>query len=329
MEFKNTKQKPALNNGFWVAVNTLDAFFEQLWNIASDNIKREIICDPVANSQVFSEKEFPDVSDLDKFVKIIDTVGHHTTECQNVSEDRLLYWTDGRRLDLHIYPYGTSVLKRAQWTAIHKGPNALIKTVETDKAGAATEEEVEALVEKLKDVHNFHYSAPHITWRTWADWILKKKVEQRELYVNKPPPYKIFDMFKAVGMNADQELASIHHEVSVAEGVTEGVSLDISGLIQSFKSVMACTRAQQAAEEVHLQKLEAFQTRMTATKETLELVGHRTRPVENALSLEYLNKITNTEDVDHAEYLEDDEVRRLTNFFFDYLSLLNANNFFE
>lgn len=129
----------------------------------------------MTKTQSFGDKETPDVLDIDKFLKIIDTVSHNNHGVHGISEDRLEYWSDGRKLDLHVYPYGTSVQTKAQWTAIHKGQNALVPNVVTDKAGSATEEEIEALVERLKDIHRFHYTAPHITWRAWADWILKKK----------------------------------------------------------------------------------------------------------------------------------------------------------
>lgn len=133
-----------------------------------------------------------------------------------------------------------------------------------------------------------------------------------------PPPYKIIDLFKAVGVNADVELQSIHQDVSLAEGISEGITLDIDGLIQSFECVMQQTKALQAFQEVHMQKLQAFKTKNSATTNTLQLVTQRTRPVENMQSAEYLDEVTDQLDIDHVEYAED-EVLIFKKIFFHVL----------
>lgn len=311
VEFKNTKTKSPINNGLWLSTNSVEGFLLELWDMTSDKIKREIICDPAAHTQTFSDKEIPDVSDIARFVRICDTVGHAYHNIDDVTDCELLNWSDGRKLEIHVYPYGTTVVTKAQWTKIHKGQNALVPAIQTDRAGAPTEAEVEAIVEQLKEIHRFHYSAPHITWRAWADFILKKKPEERELFMRKPPPYKLIDLFRPVHVNADIELAAITNDVTVAESVSEGVILDIDGLINSYECQMVASKArravEKAVEKTYLYKLKAFKVKMDATHQTLNVVSQRARPHENAMSLEYLESIGNQEDVDHMEYLEEYE----------------------
>uniref|UniRef100_A0A336MPG1 CSON003720 protein n=1 Tax=Culicoides sonorensis TaxID=179676 RepID=A0A336MPG1_CULSO len=307
VEFKNTKNKsPLTRNGYWLIFDSIDLFQSQFWEISRNSIKREIVCDFTTKSIQFGENEPPDASDLHKFVKLVDTISHVTLEMDSISEDRLDYWSDGRKIELHIYPYGITVWYKSQWDGIHKGRNALVKEVQTDKAGAPSNEEVETLVDRLKEVHKLHYTAPHITWRVWAEFILKKKPEEHEDLVHQAPPYKIIDLFKSAGVNADKELASLRQDTSVAQGISEGTAADIDGLIQSFECVLEARKIKTAAEDVHYQKLKAFKIKMNAQTETLQLVNQRNKPQENDLSFEYFENIGDQDDVDHVEYVEED-----------------------
>lgn len=306
VEFKNTKQKSALSPGFWVGINSTEEFIEEIWNIAKVTVKREIICDPVDKTQCFTEKAEPDVSDAGSFLKIVDIISHVTLEIQAMSDDRLQFWSDGRKLDLHIYPYGITVITKAQWTAIHKGTNALIKEVEVDKTGAPKEEELVTLAKTLQEVHKYHYVAPFVTWKAWAEHILKKKVEDRDRLIHNAPPLRMIDLFKVAATNSDREYEFLQHDLALSGTVAEGVALDIDGLIQSFERVVEARRALQVAEKLHEEKLRALKAKISVTGETLRQVHVRTRAQANMQGAEYEDDIQYASDDQHEEYLDEE-----------------------
>uniref|UniRef100_A0A336MWB0 CSON006981 protein n=1 Tax=Culicoides sonorensis TaxID=179676 RepID=A0A336MWB0_CULSO len=300
VEYKNSRQKQQIGDGLFVCIDNVEEFLEIVWEKSQEFIKREIVINPVENSQSFSTKEVPDINDVYKFCRIVDTVAHSSTELEIIDDSRLDFWSDGRRLDLHVYPYGTSIITASQWKSIHKGVNSLVKDVDKDKSGAATEEEIDRIVERLKEEHSEHFSAAYITWRIWAEWLLKKRVEEHEHYIKKPPPMNIVKLFKSPN-SSENALKSHKENVNIAVDLTMGHEADVDRLIQRYETVMASTRAKLRTEEVFFNELLEFKSKITGTKSALESVDRSLSVAENPVSLDYYEKISNQEDIDHVE----------------------------
>lgn len=96
---------------------------------------------------------------MSDFVKYFDETGRKTLKLLQLTEIDLNRWNN-KTNKLIIYPYSVNLRKQADFTKA----KTLIKKAETDRAGAATVNELNDIVMRLKERHRFHYRAAEILW---------------------------------------------------------------------------------------------------------------------------------------------------------------------
>lgn len=300
-QFEKQTQTSKIGENWMFQVDSLEDFFSEMFLHCEPFLKREIIIDPLEKTHAFGEKETPDPSDLPKFVKIRDPISKYTYEMESINEARLQIWSDERQLLVFIYPHSHSITYRSEWNAIHKGTNALIKSVPADKSGAPAEEAIEEMVTKLKECHRFNYTGMHIHWRTWAQYILNQRSTDHDVLIPRPPPRGILELFETALSNARSRIALIREDVNIAEGINGGLGLEIQGLIRDFDNIVRLSTEKLEAEQSFQRKLTALAQKVNNNKDNLYLFAAAHRPQETTLSENYLNNVGTQDDVDHTE----------------------------
>lgn len=277
--------------------DSFDSFCDGVWLYVEPYLKREIVFGDDNHDVSWSEKEKPDYTDLEKFVSFYDgSVGRRTYDLTEINSTFLKLWSDERLITINIFPHSNSVLSKQNWKVASKN---LVHSEETDRAGAVSETEINNLVERLKEVHRFHYVAPYITWRAWAEYIFKKGAHCRESLVIAPPPAHIIGLFQAARSNAENTNIQVRQNVSIAQGLNSGMGLDLESLVDEFQSAMHLHKETEQAFARFGAKLDAIKNRNENTSENLQLFASAFGPTESQSSRDYFDNIVTQEDIDH------------------------------
>ena len=73
--------------------------------------------------------------------------------------------------------------------------STLLQSGETDCSGAATNEQVQGMIDQLCHEHGRFYTANNIHWMSWATWILSKDAGKQERLATSAPPEKYIHLF--------------------------------------------------------------------------------------------------------------------------------------
>lgn len=320
-EFLNSRETTSLEVEWTIEADTLGDFVSELWFKCEPYLKREIVIDPLSKVHSFVEKEAPDYTDLDKFVKFRDPVSKYTYALIEVTEIKLGHWSDGRRINVIIFPHSFSIVYRKQWDSIKSGPTALLAPTRTDKAGAPTEAEVEAVAIKLQEIHRMNYTGRNCHWSAWAEHIVKKGPLGQEALMLKPPPKGLMKLFETAHSNHAIQILSIRQNVNVAEGINHGFGIDIAKLIEEYKQIVRASEVKLSADKQFLESLVRLQEKVETNEQNLSLFGTAVQARDNPMSEEYLNTIGIQDDEEHREEelpFEEDELPMNEEYLDDY-----------
>lgn len=144
-------------------VSTYDGFKEMLFERVKPYLKRGInFVEKEEEERVVPEWDGstdPDFEDLHKFVSIFDEGFRKTFDLTNLSHTDLQRW-DKKTNRLYIFPYSSNIRRQKDYVAA----KSIIQQAETDRAGAASINELNNIVAQLKEKHRYHYRAAEITW---------------------------------------------------------------------------------------------------------------------------------------------------------------------
>ncbi|KAG9412249.1 hypothetical protein AC1031_015190 [Aphanomyces cochlioides] len=103
---------------------------------------------------------------------------------------------------LSVYKYGTAIVSNPDLIQYEA---QCLRPSEVDRAGAASEAQIQDIIETLKSEWATLISAQEISWRLWAVVIAraKKPVHQRLAMIKQGPPTNLLDGFSAVSNSAE------------------------------------------------------------------------------------------------------------------------------
>lgn len=289
--FLGQKTGRNLDDSEWkIAADSLDDFKHKLWIKSRSHFKREVVF--TENLPVWSEKEEPEESDMEKFLSFIDGKGKRNYFLNSVSESDLVRWRD-RVVPMNIYIYSTAVSSRNSWLAVEK---SLIKPAEVDRAGAASINELNIMVAKLKEVHALHYRATDITWQQWANYILRQDSCNHARLIAQSPPTHLIHFFAHARTDSDELVAQIRQNLSIGDRVNSAIASDVSNLRSAFDHMKIIVM--QSFDDFD-KRLSAVENNIAVNRNLLDGFQEAVGVEENDFGLQEFENIANIEDVDH------------------------------
>lgn len=276
-------------------ISTVAEFHHELWPKVRPFVKREIYF--VEKKPFWSEKEIPDEEDLSKFVLLFDPKSRRSFDVAGITLADLARWDDERVMVLTICEYSVAVHSKPAWTSAEK---SLILPAERDRSGAAAEAEIGRLVDKLKDQHQFHYQAQYITWRQWADYVLKQPGHTRERSINNPPPQHLIHLFSCAKEPADTLVSELRQNVNIGEGVNQSFSDQLVEMRAEFNKILRLSGLLQEAIQSFDVRLSSMEQRCENNRENISLFQAAVKPTESSFGRDMFEKIIDQEDVDHT-----------------------------
>ncbi|KAH9159163.1 hypothetical protein LEN26_002483 [Aphanomyces euteiches] len=156
-----------------------------------------------------------------------------------------------------------------------------------DRAGAAAEALVQALIAVLKEEWGRHLVAQEIYWRLWASWLIQQKKNDASRYIKEGPPHQLVKGFQPTSSTAQVHLLRVQRGVKMTLKVIDAVESQVESLQQKY----AVIEAEIAGLCDILDKHRAI---VQAMGEDVTIDPDDTRVVIA------LSAIPNQEDIDHA-----------------------------
>lgn len=148
-------------------------------------------------------------------------------------------------------------------------------SIVVDKAGSSTNELIDTLAVKLKDIHQLRFRGTFSSsWAMWAEWILRQSPEKQVEMMEKPFPEELKGYFTA-----------IDNVIQKFEDVVEKHKFTIS-ILQSVRQDAII------AHESHLRTIDAHIRSLEASVELLTS--------ENPIAQRTARRVQDLPDLDHS-----------------------------
>lgn len=292
--FLTQKPENSTNETWKIKVSGIGDLKVTLWPKIQPYLRREAI---VNGQQIeWSKNELPAEDELGKFIMFYDQTNRRSYKLDLLTEDDLDRWSDERKISLFICHYSTAIANKSIWLQLEK---KLIKPAAKDKAGAAAESALDEMVRVLKEAHRWHYEANYITWRMWADFILKQPGHQWESLTQSPPPHHMLHLFTAARTNPDNLVSELRQNLSIGKSINSSFEDDIGQIATEFKQLKVKFDGLVHGMTAFEARLDAIQFKCKTTGDNLSLFEVAVPPEDNEFSTQMFNKMSNQEDVDH------------------------------
>lgn len=293
---KNFLSQKAESEEEWdVVISGIGDLKVTLWSKIQPYLRREII---VADQQVqWSDQESPSEDELDKFISFYDQTHRRSFKLDVITDTDLNRWTDGRKITINICHYSTAVVNKTIWGKVEK---KLLKPAAKDKAGAAAEAAVDQMINELKTAHRFHYVANYITWRMWADYVLKQPGNQWQSAIQAPPPHHMLHLFTAARTNPDDLVSELRHNLSIGKSINSGFEDDVAQLVNEFQQLKVKFDNVFHGMISLESRLNALQAKCKTTGDNLSLFEVAVPPSETEFSAQMFDQIIEQDDIDHT-----------------------------
>lgn len=173
-------------------VDNNEEFCNKVWEIAKDNIIREVIVD--GDHVAWSNNKEPKIEDLDKFVILSDRTSKRNIRPRNVTHE-VLRNLKNHQLRLFIYTYSVSITSQHIYNILKR---SLIDQEVKNRESVCNIQSMVNLIQILKDEHNFHLEGPEIAWTSWANSIQSAPILHQEQMIKDLPPSHLIHLFKSV-----------------------------------------------------------------------------------------------------------------------------------
>lgn len=231
-------------------------------------------------------------------MSIFDPISRHTYWLENITSEDLERWKDGRLLQLNLFVYSSSVKTKKLLQLVEK---KLLAPADKDRSGAAAEAEIAKLIETLKENHQFHFTAPYISWRRWADYLLKQPGHSRETAASHAPPHHLIHLFARAPANSDDLVADLRQNVNIGTGINNEFSTAMESLISEFAMIKTMAERLVTVTTSFERRLEAELRSVDKTRENLDLFRSAIPPAEDEFWKEMYDHIEQLEDLDHEQ----------------------------
>lgn len=286
-----------------IETSGLADFKVKLWLKVQPHLHREVIF--INKAPTWSEKERPEEVDLHKFLIFFYKVGRRTVNLNGVTDADISRWStpDDRLIVLNICAYSMNVASKPNWTQVAK---LLIKPAEKDKSGAAAGSAINELVDELKASHQFHYTAPYICWRQWADYVLNKPGNMRAQLIQDHASHHLIHLFTRSRNNNDVLLNNIRQNVNIGDGINNDVWNELERIQGDVDGLKLLIDESLNVVDLIENRINAMRIKCQHTTEHLNLFQDAMGPEENCYGRALFENIREQEDDDHADYLLDE-----------------------
>ncbi|XP_058832497.1 uncharacterized protein LOC131690611 [Topomyia yanbarensis] len=220
--------------GKWgVSGNTAEQFTHSCWLLAKNFLKREVIftCDERGVAMpVWSSKPIPEEGDFIRFALFNDKTNHRCYTVDKVTPTLLQNWRN-KEIHLLLHVYSLSVNNKSVFKTVRE---VLLEPEERDKAGAASNQSVAVLAQKLRDIHGDKWEAKDIAWMMWANAIYTSEFHCQERLLHDAPPAHLVKLFS---VKEQPRLKAIRRGFAVAHSVNAGYHDDVESLREAFEDM--------------------------------------------------------------------------------------------
>lgn len=282
--------------GRWgVAGNSVDEFVRSCWKLSHKFLKREVLftCDEngVAKPS-WSEKISPEEEDFVRFALFNDKVSHRTLRPDQLTETVLQNWRT-KEIHLLLHVYSTAVNNKAVFQSVQ---DTLLGPGSHDKSGAASNTTIDALANKLRDVHGHYWEAHNIAWMMWANAISVSEPHVQERMINDAPPDHLAKLFRAKEQPVVQSIA---RNFSMAHSVNHGYQDDVLAIRRSFDQLERMVTNVNSGMKLLKKHIESLESRAALGDSFLSAAEQAVLVEETDFSASLASKVTDAEDLDH------------------------------
>lgn len=263
-----------------------------LWNISRQYVSREAVVEQIEDDKQvrWSSKTSPDASDIHKFVIFKEEKTKKLYSVADLDDNsRLLAKWRGKKIQVHVYKYSTSVTSNTIWELVNK---KLLHPEKKDRAGAASTEELFECIHQLKTVHS-HYTALHSSWVKWASYILSQPGDRRPTLMTEAPPDEYLHLFRAPPTSEGDLLRTTRQGLQVAQNMVAGFKSSVNVLCDRVGSLFA------AMNELQLQVHE-LKAQIDNSQVMLESMQSSLPPQESEFSRRLASNVSDMPDIDHS-----------------------------
>ncbi|KAH9194033.1 hypothetical protein AeNC1_004005 [Aphanomyces euteiches] len=221
-----------------VACETWEDVKRQLWQRYSRHFENLALCDRENDSPVWSTKvDEPTIDEFSRrFSLRLDT--KQLKAFESSSHGAYILKHSRETFMLSVYKYGTSLVSMpdlTQYEAQCLGP------IETDRAGAASESQIQDIMASLKVEWGHLLSAQEISWRLWAVLIvrMKKTTHERMVIMRQGPPSSLIGGFSAQSSTAEIHRARVAKSVKMAFNLAQVVDSELETFERKFDLLKA------------------------------------------------------------------------------------------
>ncbi|KAJ3266163.1 hypothetical protein HDU77_002294 [Chytriomyces hyalinus] len=199
----------------------VDAARTAIWNKFRDRLERRAIYDESATPQFTISDSDPTVEDIDSYFYFEKDSRKHCfgpkTGFSTLSNVILTNWTKSATpVTMLILKHGDAIRTTALFQQYDK---TVLQPIITDRAGAPAELLHMDIIARLREQHAAHYEAGLITWRLWANEILRLPVPQQANAIRQPPPLQMSQLFDRIPGPAEERLVELRSTMNLAREV--------------------------------------------------------------------------------------------------------------
>ncbi|KAG4065357.1 hypothetical protein HA402_005592 [Bradysia odoriphaga] len=265
---------------------------DQLWSVALQFIKREVIVD--GDNIIWAENENPGRTEMDKFIVLQDQTSKKTTPVAQVNLESMRK-VRGKHVNVFVYTYGKVICNKAMHT---KFSAKLLVPERRDRANADSTVSLMEMVGKLKQIHSIHYSASHSIWVMWANYIqCAPPSESRERLLNECPPAHLIALFRSVPFSDNERMQSARNGLQITDNMIGGFKNQLKLLKEDFEAM--CQSFARATELMQW-RIKSMEDVLDSTQTLITSMTNTLQPQENEVSVSQESLIMDCDDVDHA-----------------------------
>lgn len=288
---------PIYNDVRQVGAGDVDEMLGNIWKIIIESgcLEREVI---VEGEVVAWSADVPDAehNQVDKFAQILDIKGKRNYSPSSVSTDLLAHLRN-KEVHVVVFVYSRNVSTNGTFNLVKKN---LLDPAIRDRSAAVANQLIDEIIEKLKENHSHHLTAPQpIAWRIWATFIASKPQHSHDQLMLDSPPDHIVVLFRCIPTTEAQILSNAQKGLRVARNVngSQRASLrEIRERVQRLQTTIDLCNREMVGLVSHLDYLDRQSEREDSL---LRDMDGAVRPDESTFSIDAASLVTDCDDVDH------------------------------
>lgn len=208
-----------------------------------------------------------------------------------ISTTTLQRWTHHSSApELFIYKFGTSLQNAAEYKAFL---SCTTSAAQVDRAGAAAEEVVRTIIDRLKDKWATVYQSQPINWRIWASRIARQPTAAQDGLISQPPPMEIIHLFEHSPMQHGPLFTVLREDNTTSLAILEDFDEQLRRLEEYSQRQIEICRKNIAVQ------IQSLREGVARHKRVAEALYSMLQAQERPDNRRRLTIIPNQDDVDH------------------------------